>query len=133
MRVTEFMTQDVVSIAPEASLADATVALADNHVSGLAVINQHHRLIGVISVTDVVAAQAETEGVDARGRVLRDTLVRDVMSTRPLVIGPETSMREAAQQMEYAGVHRVFVVLDGKPIGVVSRSDVNRGHALGTL
>ena len=133
MRVTELMTQDVVSIDPEASLADATIALADNHVSGLAVVDQHRRIIGVISVTDVLAAQAETEDVDARARVLRDTLVRDVMSNRPLVVGPETSMREAAQQMEYAGVHRVFVVLDGKPIGVVSRSDVSRGHALGKL
>jgi CBS domain-containing protein len=55
------------------------------------------------------------------------------MTPRPLTVSPETDLREAALQMDYADVHRLFVELDGKVVGVVSRSDVNRAYASGKL
>ena len=42
-------------------------------------------------------------------------------------------MRAAALQMEYADVHRLFVVLNEEPVGVISRSDVSRIHSLGRM
>ncbi|MEO8452661.1 MAG: CBS domain-containing protein [Gemmatimonadota bacterium] len=133
MRVTELMTTDVISINDEATLADAAGVLADTHVSGIAVLDRHHRLVGAISTTDILAVQAEMENDEARALAMRETLVRDAMSDHPLSIGPEASIREAALEMEYADVHRLFVVMDGKLVGVISRSDVSRGHALGKL
>jgi CBS domain-containing protein len=133
MRVSDLMTNEVISIRDEASLGDAVRALSDNHISGLAVVDRHDRLVGVVSVIDVLAAQAEADDDEARARVLRETSVRDIMSTRPLIVSPDVSVREAALEMEFAGVHRLFVVLEGKPVGVISRSDVSRGHALGRL
>jgi CBS domain-containing protein len=133
MRVADVMTTDVISINDHAALVDAAIMLADSHVSGLAVINERHRLVGVITASDILAAEAEVEGDEARAVVLRETRVGEVMSTQPLVIAPDATVRAAALEMEYADVHRLFVVLEGKPVGVISRSDVSRVHSLGKM
>jgi CBS domain-containing protein len=41
----------------------------------------------------------------------------------------EMDVREAAQQMLYLEVHRLFVVEDGRLVGVISQSDIVRGVA----
>jgi CBS domain-containing protein len=133
MRVADVMTTDVISINDHAALVDAAIMLADSHVSGLAVINERYRLVGVITASDILAAEAEVEGDEARAVVLRETRVGEVMSTQPLVIAPDATVRAAALEMEYADVHRLFVVLEGKPVGVISRSDVSRVHSLGKM
>jgi len=133
MRVADVMTTDVISINDDAALVDAAIMLADAHVSGLAVINEHRRLVGVITASDILAAEAEAEGAEARAIVLRETRVAEAMSTQPLVITPDATVRAAALEMEYADVHRLFVVLEGKPVGVISRSDVSRVHSLGKM
>ena len=131
MRVADVMTTDVISINDDAVLVDAAIMLADSHVSGLAVINERHRLVGVITASDIIAAEAEAGDDEARAAVLRETRVGDAMSPQPLVIAPDATVRAAALEMEYADVHRLFVVLDGKPVGVISRSDVSRVLSLG--
>ena len=135
MRVADVMSRDVISISLDATLLDAAVRLADSHVSGLAVVDERNRLVGVITASDILGAEAEAEAEDdeARASVLRDTRVSEVMSSQPLVIAPDASVRAAALQMEYADVHRLFVVLNEEPIGVISRSDVSRIHSLGRM
>lgn len=127
--VGDVMTRQVVTIGPDAPLAEVVALLADAHVSGLAVLNGHHRLIGVISAQDILAAEAEASDHAARVRMLENTTVREIMSTSPLTVGPELELRQAALEMEYADVHRLFVEVDGKVAGVLSRSDVNRAFA----
>jgi CBS domain-containing protein len=135
MRVADVMSRDVISISLDATLLDAAVRLADSHVSGLAVVDERNRLVGVITASDILGAEAEAEAEDdeERASVLRDTRVSEVMSSQPLVIAPDASVRAAALQMEYADVHRLFVVLNEEPIGVISRSDVSRIHSLGRM
>jgi CBS domain-containing protein len=133
MRVADVMTTDVISINDDAALVDAAILLADSHVSGLAVINERHRLVGVLTASDILAAEAEAGDEETRAVVLRETLVGEAMSPQPLVIAPDATVRTAALEMEYADVHRLFVVLNGKPVGVISRSDVSRVLSLGRM
>jgi CBS domain-containing protein len=130
LTVADAMTRDVITIGPDETLADAMSILADGHVSGLAVVDSRRRLIGVASTTDLLTAAAETSE-DGRALVLATTTVGEVMSTRPLTVDPRTELREAALQMDYADVHRLFVERDGVLVGVVSRSDINRVYAAG--
>jgi CBS domain-containing protein len=127
------MTTDVISIREDAPLVEAAIMLADSHISGLAVVNERHLLVGVISATDILAEQAEAGDDASRALLLRETRVSEAMSPAPLVIAPEATVRAAAQEMEYADVHRLFVVHEGKPVGVISRSDVSRAHSLGRM
>ncbi len=129
LTVADVMTRKVVTIGPDVPVAEAVTLLADSHVSGLAVVNGHQHLVGVVSAQDVLTAEAEVQDGETRARMLEETMVRDIMSVPPHSVGPDLELRQAALEMEYADVHRLFVVVEGKVAGVLSRSDVNRAFA----
>jgi len=133
LTVADLMTRDVVSVRSDAPIQDAVALLADSHVTGLAVVDGHGKLVGVVSASDVLAAEAEAGDTEDRARLLATGVVSDVMSPSPLTTAEETDAREAALQMDYADVHRLFVVEDHRLIGVISRSDINRAFAAGRL
>jgi CIC family chloride channel protein len=87
------------------------------------------RLVGVLSTTDILTALAEQEDPDARTLFFENTLVRDLMTPRPVTISPEADVHQAAQQMLYANVHRLFVEEAGELVGVISQSDIVRAVA----
>lgn len=129
--VSEVMTTKVVTVRPDANLREALTELATEHISGAAVTDGHGRLVGALSRSDIMEAEAETEDAEAWGRFLTGTLVRDIMTSPALTIAPAADLKEAALAMEYGDVHRLFVEQDGALVGVVSRSDVSRALAMG--
>lgn len=131
MRVAAIMATKVRTIGPDAPVAEAVASMADGHVSSLPVVDHLHRLIGVVSTTDILAAEAEASDEPAREVLLHHTAVGEIMTPRPLVIAPEADLREAARQMLYGDVHRLFVVLDEALIGVISTTDIVRAVAVG--
>jgi CBS domain-containing protein len=133
MKVAELMQPNVRTISGEAYIADAVLSLADAHISGLPVVDQAGRIIGVISATDVLAAEAEGETESIGRDLLAETTVRDIMTPRPYTVTPDEDVREAARQMLYADVHRLFVADGGRLIGVISTTDFVRGVATGKL
>ena len=133
MRVAELMQKDVKAVRPDVSVADVIASLADAHVSGVPVVDRHGQMLGVISSTDVLTQEAEAQDTDARTTLLESTLAQDIMTPHPLTIDPDADVREAAREMLYAEVHRLFVVQHGRLIGVISTSDIVRAVATGKL
>jgi len=129
--VAEVMTRNVVTVRAESTLSEAMACLSTQHISGAAVTDHRRKLIGVVSRSDIMDAEAEVQDQEIRGRFLDETLVRDVMTSPALTIGSEMELREAALAMEYGDVHRLFVESGGVLVGVVSRSDVSRALATG--
>lgn len=129
MKVAELMAADVKSAAPDMSVADAIVVMTEHHISALPVTDAHGRLLGVVSTTDVLQAAAEATDPKAREQLFDATEVRDIMTPRPATVAPTADVKEAAQQMLYLEVHRLFVEADGKLVGIVSQSDIVRGVA----
>jgi CBS domain-containing protein len=133
MKVAELMQTDVQTVAPDAALNDVAVTLADAHVSGLPVVERDGRLVGVISTTDILASEEEVEDEAARAALFESARVRDLMTPRPVTIGPEASVKEAAQLLLSADVHRLFVVEADRVVGVLSTTDILRAVANGQL
>jgi CBS domain-containing protein len=131
--VAEVMTRRVVTVSTDANLAEALTYLATQHISGAAVIDHKQRLVGVITRSDIMEAEAEASDPEARGRLLDETLVRDLMTHPALTVGPDVELREAALTMEYGDIHRLFVEDNGELVGVVSRSDISRALATGKV
>ena len=130
MRVADLMQKDVRTIAPDASIANLVQSLADSHVSGLPVVEPSGHVIGVVSATDVLQAAAEQGDAKARTTLFEHMMVRDIMTPNPHVIEPDADARQAAQQMLYTEVRRLFVQDKGKLVGVISQTDI--AHAVGT-
>lgn len=133
LRVADLMQADVRTILEDAPVSEAILLLADGHVSGLPVLNANRQLVGVISTTDILAAEAESDTADALNRVVTLTRVGDIMTRLPKTIEPDADIKLAAQQMLYLEVHRLFVVTDGKLLGVLSQSDIVRAVASGQV
>jgi len=124
MRVAELMKTDLKTVRPDETVADAVTTLADAHVSALPVVDPQGRLIGVLSTSDVLAATAEAAGPAERERVFEETRVSEIMTTRSLTIDAEADVTDAARQMLYLEVHRLFVEQRGRLVGVLSQTDI---------
>lgn len=128
MRVADIMQTSVRSIHRDSTIADAIALMAELHVSGLPVVDEAERVVGVISTTDILEAESEWRG-PARTDLIENTPVSDLMTPRPLMVAPNASIREVAQQMLYGEVHRLFVEEGGRMVGVVSQTDLVRALA----
>jgi CBS domain-containing protein len=124
------MHKDVSVIAPDASVAQLVQELADSHVSGLPVVDSRGHVIGVVTATDVLQASAENDDARARQNLFANTTVRDIMTPNAHVIAPDAEAREAARQMLYGEIKRLFVEDKGKLVGVISQTDI--AHAVGS-
>jgi CBS domain-containing protein len=133
MRVEELMQTEVQSVTPDARVNDAVLTIADAHVSGLPVVDRSGNLVGVISTTDVLASEEESEDQETRAAVFNDISVRELMTPRPATIGPHATIKEAAQLLLSADVHRLFVVDGDRLVGVISTTDIVRAVANGQL
>jgi CBS domain-containing protein len=133
MRVRELMQQDVKTVGVDSGINEAIVTLTDCHISALPVVDSGGRMIGVISSTDILTSEAEAADRVARETLFEDTPVRDLMTLHPITVGPDADVKEAAQAMLYADVHRLFVVDGDRVAGVISTTDIMRAVATGRL
>lgn len=124
MKVADLMQTNLKTVGLDETVAGAVVLLAEQHVSGLPVVDHRGRLVGVISTTDVLDLLAESLDSERRGKVLEETLVREIMTAKPITVDPDTDVHEAARQMLYGEIHRLFVEYDEALVGVITQSDI---------
>lgn len=124
MKVSDIMRTDVKTVDLDATMGDAITTLADAHVSALPVTDARGQVVGVVSTTDILGALSETTEPDARERLFDATPVRDLMTSRSRVIAPDADVLEAAREMLYLDVHRLFVEARGRLVGVLSQTDI---------
>jgi CBS domain-containing protein len=126
MRVADVMQTNLKTMNGRDSIGDAITLLAESHVSGVPVLDEHGRLVGVLSSSDILSLLAEQQDPEDREKVFAETLVQEVMTPRPQTITPDASVRDAAQRMLYLEVHRLFVEQEGRLLGVVTTTDLVR-------
>lgn len=141
MRADEVMTAQVVTVAPDAPVAEAVKLMLDRRVSGLPVVDPTGRLIGVITEGDLLrrselgTEKKRTGWLDflfGPGRSAADYVqshglkVEDVMTRSPIVVAPTTGLDEVVGLMTERRIKRLPVVAGGKLVGIVSRADMLR-------
>jgi CBS domain-containing protein len=133
MKVVDIMQTTVKTVTSDTPISEVVISLADAQVSGLPVVDARGRVIGVVSSTDVIAAQAETQSAQERQILLEQASVRELMTPKPLMIGATAELQEAARHMLYAEVRRLFVEENGILVGVISHTDIVRAVATGKI
>ena len=133
MKVADIMQAEVRVVTSDTPVSEVVVSLADAQVTGLPVVDARNRVIGVVSSTDLIDAQAETRSAEERQILLEHTPVRDIMTPRPLMIESTAEVQEAARHMLYAEVRRLFVEENGVLVGVISETDIVRAVETGKL
>lgn len=121
MKLREIMTNTVVRINPEESVAVAARTLARYNIGALPVCGGDGRLCGVVTDRDLVTRCI------AAGRLPASTPVRDVMTTQVISARPDMEAGAAAHLMGRQQIRRLPVVENGRLCGMVSLGDlVNR-------
>ncbi|WAZ19501.1 CBS domain-containing protein [Streptomyces cinnabarinus] len=129
--VNDVMTRDVVAVRRDDAFKDLVKAMRRYQVSGLPVVDDEQRVLGVVSQTDLLVKE-ELHGADplrtARPVDLAKAEARtaaELMTAPAVTIDPYDTLAQAARTMARYGVHRLPVVgEDGVLKGIVSRSDV---------
>ncbi len=124
MKVAELMQTKLKTVGVNEAVTEAMVTMADSHVSGLPVVDGNDHLVGVISTTDLLTSMAEADDAEARARLLDQTTVRELMTARPITISPDADVLDAAKEMLYMDIHRIFVEYEGRLVGVLSQTDI---------
>ena len=139
---------DLVSLSPNSTFGDALHTFRENHVTHLPVVEEGSA-VGVLSLYDVagltVRAASKSQGGDpsdaatvgggrSRGggfgaregeleRVL-DLPVSDLMTSPVRTIGRSETLETAVEEMFAAGTSSLIVTADGRPDGIVTKTDV---------
>lgn len=140
LTVAQVMTKEVGCVRPDASFKETALALIQNRLSGVPVVDRQGRLVGIVSEADllprealdddlVASAQAFFEGPfdwDAlfRNRKAVALTAGELMTTPVQTATPTTLLRQVAKRMAASGLRLLPVVDHGKVVGMVSRHDV---------
>ncbi len=137
--VADLMTKDVVTVKKGTSLDEAARRLTGLRISGMPVVDDEDRVIGVIGELDIIIAKQGKKGPGVRDLLRRMTgepvpkrktgsTAGEIMSAPPVTIRQQADVLEAARILEAKRIKRLPVVDDnGRLIGVISRADVVRG------
>ncbi len=145
MQVADIMTRDVFAVAPDTSLETTRRLLTSRHITGAPVVTISGRVVGVVTLADLVdpdAVISDDEGYplfyrvkDGQTHEIGDTVrvnngkVEDVMSPFVLSIESSASVPEAAQRLISEEVHRLLVMDGNQLVGIVTATDLLRGLA----
>ncbi len=110
---------DVYSVGPLATVIDAVNVMNDHHVGSVLVIESGYP-VGIFSERDVLVR------VVAAHRDPRQTLVRDVMTTRLHTVAPDDTLLEVMQLMTERRCRHVPVMVGDSLVGLVSIGDLTK-------
>ena len=113
MPVKEIMTKDVITATSTMPVREVANLLSERSVSGVPVVDDEGRVLGVVSELDVVGRKGATAA--------------DIMSRQVISVTEETDVDEVLHLFLNQRIRRVPVLSGGQHlVGIVSRSDLVR-------
>jgi CBS domain-containing protein len=145
MIASDVMTRNVISVPPDATIADAVALMLDRGISGLLVVDHSGTLAGIVTEGDLLRRDELGTGrrrswwlrlIASPGRQAADFTrthgrkVSDVMTQDVISVSVKSPLEEIVALMEEHRIKRVPVLDDNKVVGVVSRADLLRALAV---
>lgn len=114
----DIMSSPVKTIDQDASLEEAKNIMLRYNYSGLPVVNKKGKIIGIIT-------RSEISKVELLG--LTNLKVKDFMIEKYYFVSPDTPIDEVEKIMVERNIGRISVVVKGRVVGIITRSDILRG------
>ncbi|MCM8795295.1 MAG: CBS domain-containing protein [Candidatus Omnitrophica bacterium] len=144
MKVKEVMTKELISIKPNGSAKDALDLLFKMHISGLPVIDEEGKLVGMFTEKDVLTYILPSY-IDKVGRFVYDEnpksikkkflelgniRVSQLMRRDVITTAEDASCCEVARIMLTQNVRRIPVLnKEKKVVGIITREDIIKSYA----
>lgn len=120
--VSALMERRVFSVDMDDSVAAVERLFAEHKLSWAPVLESRRTIVGVISASDLLQFRA-------RGQDPSAIRAWQLCTYKPVMVGPDTPLRDVARQMIERQIHHVVVVEGGDVAGVVSSLDFVRAVA----
>ncbi|HYG87829.1 MAG TPA: CBS domain-containing protein [Azospirillum sp.] len=136
------MTSPVITVAMDAAVTEIAELLLSRRISGVPVVDGEGKVVGIVSEGDLLRrvesgtnrprarwlevlvdrSEQAVEFLKTHGRRAQDVMSRPVVS-----VAPDTDLADIAELMEQRRIKRVPVLVDGRPVGMVSRANLLHG------
>jgi CBS domain-containing protein len=139
MRAHQIMTRQVITVAVDAPIVDAANTMLNRHISGLPVVNEEGKLVGIVSQGDFIR-RAEIGTQRKRGRWLKFLVgpgraasdfvreqgrkVGEIMTPDPCIVTEDATLEDIVELMERTHVKRLPVLRGDKLVGIVTRTNL---------
>ena len=141
MKVREIMTEPVLTVTQDRTLEEVANKMLNNRVGGLPVVNDDGKIVGMVTESDFSAKEhaipfsriyspqlfgewMSKENVEKAYEAARNIQVKEIMTKPAITILEDDTVAEAVRRMLERRVHRIPVVRDGIPVGIISRHDL---------
>jgi CBS domain-containing protein len=141
LTVKDIMTTDVITIRPEATVKELARLLIDHRISGVPVVDNDNRLLGVVTENDLinqnkrlhiptvlrlfdayfVLGSGQTE--EELKKMVAIT-VKEICTGDAVTVTEDASLQEIATIMSEKNIHTIPVLKDDKVIGIVGKVDI---------
>ncbi|WP_424101760.1 CBS domain-containing protein [Moorena producens] len=146
--VAEVMTNDPIVVHPETPIKEVIKIIAEQSISGLPVVNEAGKLVGVISEADLLWQETGVEPpvyimfldsviylenparYDQELHKALGQTAGEVMTGHPMSIKPDQPLRKAAKLMQEKSIHHLPVTDEAEQvIGILTSGDIVRAMA----
>jgi acetoin utilization protein AcuB len=127
MHVGRVMHTKLVTVSPKTTLVQAREIIAEKKIAHLLVVDDHEKLIGIVSDRDVKqswASPATTLSQHELNYILTQVTVDVIMRKKIVTIPPGTTIERAANIMQEHRIGSLPVVDKEKLVGIITTTDV---------
>lgn len=147
MKVSEFMTKDVISLSSEHTVEEAAKLMLEKNISVIPITDSAANLIGIITESDFIGKEAHIPHALAAvkrllGQIFYDSGVENifqkaktlslekVMTKTPKTVEPDYTLDHVVNMMINFKLKRIPVVQNGKLVGIITRHDILKAFSL---
>ena len=116
--VKDIMTKTVITVGVDCSVFEAAELMNSKEIGSLVIV-QGEAPVGIITERDIVRR------IVAK-KLPYETKVSEIMTTQPVTVDPDMSLKDAARLMSTNKIRRLPVVKQNKLVGIVVASDFVR-------
>lgn len=118
LKAKDVMTKIVITISPEATLADVVELLDAKGITGVPVVDTDEKVIGIITEKDILNYAFEYVAN------LQSTKVKEAMTKKVVSFTSDTGIDKISLCFSKSDIRRVPIIDEGKLVGIVSRKDL---------
>ncbi len=119
LKVKDVMSKPVLTIKEEET-AKTAGEIMKKHRKGCLIVVRNNKPVGIVSDSDLI------NKVLVRDKKASEVLVKEIMSSPLVTVGPDDDLTEAVSKMKRNNIHRLPVVEKERVVGLISLTDIAR-------
>lgn len=149
LKAKDIMTSEVITVDENRSVKDLAKILAEKKISGVPVLDDKGKVIGVVTESDLIDRAKKVHiptvmrlfdafvVLESLDRMEKDfkkmaaSTVKDICNKKVVTVQPDTPLDELATLMAEKQVHTLPVMENEKLVGIIGKSDIIRTLAQG--